>query len=63
MTASGATKEPVWSTSTPMRIGASPDSCSPPPTGGRFVLREVLGQGTFGRVYRAYDPRAAALRG
>jgi WD40 repeat protein/serine/threonine protein kinase len=23
---------------------------------GRFVLRQVLGQGTFGRVYRAYDP-------
>ena len=31
----------------------------PPPLGriGRFQLRAVLGQGGFGRVYRAHDPQ------
>lgn len=32
---------------------------------GRFTLKELLGQGTYGRVYRAYDPlldRSVALK-
>jgi hypothetical protein len=36
---------------------ASSPSNAPLGSLGRFKLREILGQGAFGRVYRAYDPQ------
>src|SRR5262249_52979368 len=42
----------------PYRVRSPGEEREPPPLGrvGRFELRFALGQGTFGRVYRAYDP-------
>jgi serine/threonine-protein kinase len=35
---------------------ASPMRKSPPPTLGRYEIREKIGSGSFGTVFRAYDP-------
>jgi hypothetical protein len=47
----------TWPEQTPTVPG--PGDTAVPSLGriGRFELRAVLGQGTFGRVYRAYDPQ------
>jgi hypothetical protein len=53
---------PPASAATP-RVRSEGPNAGPPALGriGRFELRAVLGQGTFGRVYRAYDSQLERL--
>src|SRR5690349_7742400 len=51
----------TWAEEAPADTGPGPPggTVAQPALGriGRFDLRAVLGQGTFGRVFRAYDPQ------